>query len=74
MKTLKLFLLSVLCGHPLSFLADWVRIRLAKSMVRYSEGKDLFFLTDDYDPRWAEHLERLEFDESEDDFHARVIH
>lgn len=74
MKNLKLFLMSVLCGHPFSFLADLFRVKLAKALVRTSEGKDLFFLTDDYDPRWVRRLEELELEEYDDDYHARVVH
>lgn len=61
MKSLKLFLLSILCGHPLSFLADRIRIRLAKSLVPMPEGKDLIFLTDGYESSWVPILEVQEF-------------
>jgi hypothetical protein len=64
MKTLKLFLLSIMWGHPVSFLADLIRIRLAKSLVKWPEEKDLMFLTDDYES-WDPRLEEMEFDEPE---------
>ena len=64
MKTLKLFLLSLICGHPLSFLAEFIRLRLIQSLDQ-DEERDLIVLMKDY-AGWDPRLEESELEEFED--------
>ena len=55
MRTLKLFVLSIIYGQPAAFLADLLLFRMTKALANLSEARDLSHSLNGYDQGW-DHL------------------